>query len=300
VVGNGIDDDCDGLADEVDSTPSSDTSDSDGDGVSLADGDCDDTRSSVKPGLMEVCGDGLDNDCDGVADWDVDAETPYCSPFDAELDTIFLDDSSFDGSGGAAIAFTSGTITMVDGTPHLVAGPSLVNITLPVADGIPPLDLQITAATIDADLVKGPDGWIMQNGRLGGVLDARSTDQIRGLRIDVIDLKPEDSLADAIYANALGALFGLKQAEPGTAGEGCLTPDIDVDADGLEAFCDTNPSDDNNIVGKCVDGDGTTVILDEGSTQCTEALDDDGTPRFVDGVSILLRFETTAAVLPSP
>lgn len=38
--------------------------DSDGDG-SPADEDCDDTDPGRRPGLMEVCGDGVDQDCDG-------------------------------------------------------------------------------------------------------------------------------------------------------------------------------------------------------------------------------------------
>ena len=56
---NLIDDDCDGVvpADEVDV---------DGDGftpTSCGGGDCDDTLFDVNPGMLEVCDDGLDNDC---------------------------------------------------------------------------------------------------------------------------------------------------------------------------------------------------------------------------------------------
>src|SRR5262249_35566603 len=62
VPGNGKDDDCDGIADD-----GTDTSDADHDGVSIAQGDCDDTNPAVG-GKPEVCGDGYDNDCDGIAD----------------------------------------------------------------------------------------------------------------------------------------------------------------------------------------------------------------------------------------
>ena len=39
--------------------------DADGDGV-CAPADCDDTRADVSPGAVEVCRDGVDNDCDGL------------------------------------------------------------------------------------------------------------------------------------------------------------------------------------------------------------------------------------------
>ena len=53
----------DDVKDGVDATGG----DSDGDGVRAADGDCDDGDPTVYPGATEVC-DGLDQDCDAVAD----------------------------------------------------------------------------------------------------------------------------------------------------------------------------------------------------------------------------------------
>jgi len=64
VPGNGRDDDCDGMADS-----GTDTSDADGDLVSILAGDCDDTRDDVAPGLDELL-DGVDNDCDQQVDED--------------------------------------------------------------------------------------------------------------------------------------------------------------------------------------------------------------------------------------
>lgn len=44
------------------------TTDVDGDGYGLADGDCDDADPTVSPGALETFGDGVDNDCDGTVD----------------------------------------------------------------------------------------------------------------------------------------------------------------------------------------------------------------------------------------
>ena len=40
--------------------------DSDGDGYTPNDGDCDDTSAAIYPSAAEVCGDGIDQDCNGV------------------------------------------------------------------------------------------------------------------------------------------------------------------------------------------------------------------------------------------
>jgi hypothetical protein len=296
VVGNFFDDDCDGLADEAEA-PSDDTEDRDGDGVTIADGDCDDTRSEVSGG-EEVCGDGLDNDCDGAADWALVEGSPACTPYDpATPDQIALDAASFDGAGDPVIAFRSAEVSAnEEGALILHAGPSRFAINLPVA-GIN-LDLQLTGATIEGELYMSPSGWAIRNGRLGGVIDAGSADKVRGIDVPDIELGPEDSLLDAIFANVLGVFLALPKSEnPDYAN--CHVPDIDVDQDGLEIFCDSNPDDDLHTVDLCVDGDGT-VVMDSGSTHCTEAIGDDGKPRFADGISVALNFETVPAVLPGP
>ena len=82
-VCNGVDDDCDGTVDGGSADASTWYADADQDGFGdpdttelacdappgfIADaGDCDDTTAEAWPGRPEVCGDGLDNDCNGFA-----------------------------------------------------------------------------------------------------------------------------------------------------------------------------------------------------------------------------------------
>ena len=48
--------------------------DVDGDGFTIAGGDCNDSNPSIYPGAPEVCSDGIDQDCDGMTDEGCDAD----------------------------------------------------------------------------------------------------------------------------------------------------------------------------------------------------------------------------------
>ena len=76
LVGDGIDNDCDGFIDAIDG---------DGDGwlgVGPGELDCDDTNADIYPEAPELC-DGLDNDCNGSVDDGVELPLYYA---DADLD----------------------------------------------------------------------------------------------------------------------------------------------------------------------------------------------------------------------
>ena len=293
-IGNFLDDDCDGLADDDNDVASDDADDHDEDGVTIADGDCDDTRPEVT-GEAEVCGDGLDNDCDGVADWGLVDGNPACTPYDdASPDRLVLEEASFNGDGTPVIAFTDGQVVEEGGALILRGGPALFSINLPIQAGLA-LDLKLTGATIEGELYETAAGWAIRNAKLGGVIDARTADNVRGIEVPDIELAPEDSLLDAIFANVLGVFLALPKAVDSDYPD-CHMPDIDVDQDGFEIFCDSNPGDDIKTVDMCIDGDGT-VVMDQGGTHCTEAVDDAGNYRFADGISVALNFETVPAVL---
>jgi hypothetical protein len=255
---------------------------------------CSACQGAIAP-RPEICGDGLDNDCDGAADWGMDGDAIACTPYDdASPDRLVLDPASFDDSGAPVIAFLDGQVVDEGGVLKLHAGPALFSINLPIQTGLA-LDLTLTGATIEGELYQSPSGWAIQNGKLGGVIDARTADKVRGIEVPDINLGPDDSLLDAIFANVLGVFLALPKSDNPMYAE-CHVPDIDVDQDGLEIFCDSNPEDDVMQVDTCIDGDGT-VVTDEGGTNCTEAMDDDGNPRFVDGISVALTFATVPATL---
>ena len=314
VADNFKDDDCDGLADETDVAgdggievvPSDDTEDRDEDGVTIADGDCDDTNAAVKgPSIVEVCSDGFDNDCDGVADYGyTEAGFPMCSPYDETPDVIGLDPLAFKPDGSPIISFTDGRVVGGAGILKLSAGPSIFSVNIPVTDDLN-LDLRISGARIEGDIVEVPQGgWALVNARLGGAIDANTADQIRGLDVDEIGLLPENSLLDAIFANILGPILALPTVPDDHDFPGCRMPDIDVDQDGLEAFCDSDTLDEDSTVDVCIDGDGTVVYDEKNAAgevvvNCTEARDADGKLRFVDGISVEINLDTVPVVLPA-
>ncbi len=112
------DEDCDGLADEDD--PDADgliawylDADGDGFGIDADDvlscepqdgrseygGDCDDADDGVHPGAAELCGNGVDDDCDGRVDGADD---------DAVGDVVFYADADLDGYGDPDMVVGSG------------------------------------------------------------------------------------------------------------------------------------------------------------------------------------------------
>ncbi|MFC1721626.1 putative metal-binding motif-containing protein [Patescibacteria group bacterium] len=91
-------------------TPDDTTLDHDRDGYSPAEGDCDDFDITINPGAVEICDDGIDNNCDGYidegCDWSGGTDnfdpavfdyTPYYIYSDEEVYDWTINDSDFDG-----------------------------------------------------------------------------------------------------------------------------------------------------------------------------------------------------------
>ncbi|WP_373498640.1 MopE-related protein [Desulfococcus sp.] len=52
--------------DDIVISQSTSSPDADGDGYTVAEGDCNDANASINPGATEICGDGIDQDCSGA------------------------------------------------------------------------------------------------------------------------------------------------------------------------------------------------------------------------------------------
>ena len=63
---NGIDENCNGMEDDIYIDPNDD--DNDLDGFSINNGDCDDTNPSINPNAVEILDNGIDENCNGMYD----------------------------------------------------------------------------------------------------------------------------------------------------------------------------------------------------------------------------------------
>ena len=304
VMGNRIDDDCDGYADnEKKGSAPADTMDMDGDGVTLKLGDCNDdpmdpNAKSIKRGATDVCGNGLDEDCDGVADNDT-----LCDPFldnkvGFHVQALSFKDMPVVPPGGTTMAagfkpyitFPSGKVA----SNLLTAGPDLFELNLAIED----FDLKLTLSGAHLSFrMKEMNGSYVTEGFLGGVLSVVSLAQIHIEAKGIIS--KEQSLADAVFVGAASSLLGIDSDK-----DGHYHPDIDVDGDGMETFWQEGAglaSDGGSklqIIDSCKDGDGTVVRNgDNGVAYCPMAKDSSGKYRFVDGLSTTLKIKAVPAKL---
>ena len=314
-LANRMDEDCDGLADNpTKKTPATGMSammDLDGDGVSIAEGDCDDravspmvpTDSGMVPlaklrhpakmasGITagtERC-DGIDYNCDGIPD-----NSPGCDPFLDNNVKFGVQKVSLDANMQPLLTFKSGTVK----ANKLSAGPSLFRVAVPIIKGAD-LELELSGARVEGTFRQAGTKVYLDNAILGGVLEAVSLARLDKIMVKGF-LTPPQSLFDAVWANgALATVLGLKRD-----GDGHALPDMDVDGDGIETFWASNPDKMPALVDTCKDGDGT--IIKNGDTKypnedpmkrCVFAKDDKGNFRFVDGISAALKFKAVPAQL---
>jgi hypothetical protein len=182
-----LDEDCDGLADDDDPSPTGTSTyhfDADLDGYGDAStssdlcdpgpgwisvgGDCDDSAADSYPGASEVCGDGLDQDCDGV---DLlcglfgldDAATILIGTEQyGQLGIGVADAGDVDGDGIADLImgapYTEDAIgTSEVGRAYLVSGASSALAGGGLSGGI--MDLSVSCAWFDGQGIEAKAGW---------------------------------------------------------------------------------------------------------------------------------------------
>ncbi len=131
---NGFDDDCDGDTDEPDAADATTWyGDTDGDGYGetadavvacdpptgyvAADGDCNDANDDVNPGATEWCGNGVDEDCSGVAD---DICLDHCGTistdeiWDSSMVHVVTCDLFVEGNASPRLTIQDGTLVILE------------------------------------------------------------------------------------------------------------------------------------------------------------------------------------------
>ncbi len=257
-VCDGVDNDCDGLIDADDpdiADPIEGHPDNDGDGYGdssttivtcdLADlseegGDCNDGDPMTNPGAMEVCGDGLDNDCDGTAGacaWSGDImidEADFIAFGDAGSDrlasAIAGADVNGDGSTDLIIAARDsnrgasdgGAVYIIEGPIVPTVGP-VSSLSDTIIDGTYELGFAGEAlSTLDFD-GDGADDIVIGAPRVDSLSsEARNAGEVH-IFYGEVSADGETAEADlAIYGTRVGQRFGQSTDAGG-----------DIDGDGL-------------------------------------------------------------------
>lgn len=268
-----IDNDCDGKADS-----GTETNDDDGDGFTIARGDCNDTSVDVGPAIAygDRNGDGIDNDCDGWADNgpdDVDDDGDgYCEGGrDLDADGICRGELEIQGLSGG-------------------------DCNDRVAAIYPALDHEIPQNALDDDCSSGDSGLPTANTDGDAAGPSSTAHQWSDLEEEACGTDPFDSGDRPVDADEDGLCDSLCV---GTAG--C---DQDWDGDGqhnwTELLCATDPdaastAPDLDGDGTCdgmdsdADGDGIDRQIGQVGTDCND-LDDSIHPHRTDEAGIVTEY----------
>ena len=238
-VCNGIDDDCRPANDAVERTW---YVDADGDGFgsdavltcvsdtagwSLEPGDCDDDHAQAFPGALEICADGLDNDCDGRVD---------C-----------LGEEGWQSFGEAEIA-------ILGSGDHRKLGFALVVADL---DGDGAVDLLASEDTEDGYSVYRLD-WASGTSNDGELLTEQGG---RVLLAAELDGEPGAEVLSGGNTGTWTWTTGLVW-EPEVERDGYLVGAADVDGDGLDEALGVLNAGNSNYPSFAVSADGVTVWND--------------------------------------
>ncbi len=200
--------------------------DADRDGFTRGQGDCNDRRADMFPGAAEVCGDGIDQDCDGA--------DPLCDP--GQLTTWYLDDDGDGYSDGTAVETASWP-----GRGYFAAG-ELTATTGDCADNDPdrhPAATELCGDGIDQDC-NGIDPACPPPLASTWYKDADLDGYSDGTTVAATTPPADYFAADELSATAGDCSDSDATRHPGAAelcGDG-----IDQDCDGVDPICPTAES----------------------------------------------------------
>ena len=261
--------------------------DSDGDGYTEADGDCDDDDASVSPAAAEIWGNGVDDDCDGVVDAGGatmhDSESDWRS--EAGLDEALVDfeDHALGGIGlsdyedlGLTILGGPTVTTDVDGSAPRDSQAALVaattaedSLTLEFLEDQPALSLWLLDGASTFDYAASHGGTVLYAGSFPQSADDTDGGAFVGFVFDVA----VDELV--LTAGNTGDRFGIDDLIISTVGlddadgDGftertgdCDDDDATVSPDAEETWYDGIDSDCDGASDYDADGDGHDSGID--------------------------------------
>lgn len=237
---------------------------------------------------LELFDRGGDPDpCVKLALYGAACAAPPCDFTDGILDRVSLDAASI--VAGVPVSRLRDLRADPDGIVRLT-GPGYLELSFPFVNSIfdTVSGFVFPLSTSHVAGVLTPAG--AQTLHLAGVLQAFRLGQLPAPVSEELGTEPGDSELDAIFANHFGSQLGLL-----TNAQGCRRADIDMDGDGLEAFCDDDEHDGVHRVSRCIDGSGVELQDgDNGVADCSQAMKH-GRPRFVDGISAQLELSAGPA-----
>lgn len=250
---DGVDEDCDGDTDE-DYDADGDGSFSEADCPSTIGDDCDDSDASVFPGATETC-DGVDNDCDGLADVS-GTESWATSTFGSSSDSTSIT-GDFYGNVYQATEDTtleymeaylnpSSTITIYYRVYEATSRSGPYTLVVSDSDSISGSAGWYTSGTLDVEITTGRYYLIGTGSASGGdyyydatpSLTAASGLTPLGYARDTSDHDPA-----SISASPSSSWLFYQRLRLG----GLPSEDRDTDGDGVSEFCDDCDDDDASI-----------------------------------------------------